>query len=341
MSVGSAAAPWGPSGPAVEFGDDVLADDRPIVARLLAECDPHSFAGGDVVVACLPGGANNRNYTAQSGAAKVVARVANDLSERFAVDRVSAAQAQRDAAAADLAPALLVAELPQGHMISEFLVGETMRDETIRDDEAIGAIGATLRRLHATPSSCRDFSPFFESRLWTDWARRDGTELPPDLAHMLELCDRIEQIGLELELPRAFCHNDTVPQNFIRDQGGTMRLVDWDFAANGWACFDVASFINIARLDERRRALFIEAYAGGASEAQMAMIELLGFVAAVREVAWGFMAAPVLSGSTTLMAGWSYESFRETNLAEARGRLEAPGFDQLFAVAAEDRGRAW
>ncbi|MBS1843044.1 MAG: phosphotransferase [Actinobacteria bacterium] len=333
--------PWGPSGPVVRFGDDVLGGDRAIVGRLLAACAPSVFADEEVTVACLPGGANNRNYTAAGGGRKVVVRVANELSERFAVDRASATQAQRDAAAADLAPQVIAAELPAGHTISEFLVGETLRDETIRDDDVIRAVGAALRRLHSTSSSCRDFSPFVEIRLWTDWARRDGTELPSDFDQMLELCDRVERVGFELELPPAFCHNDTVPQNFIRDSTGAVRLVDWDFAANGWASFDVASFINIARLDDRRRELFIDAYSGGAGDGQMAMLELLGFVAAVREVAWGVMATPVLSGSTTLMEGWSYESFCATNLAEARARLDAPGFEGLFAIAASERGRAW
>ncbi|MGV1048817.1 MAG: choline/ethanolamine kinase family protein [Solirubrobacterales bacterium] len=334
-------SPWGPPGPEVVFAPDVPADDLSHISGLLRECDPEAFGAGAIEVACLVGGANNRNYTATGRARKVVVRIANNLSERFSVDRVSATQAQRDAAAAGIAPEVLAAKLPEGYTVSAFLEGETLRDATIRDDAVLGAIGKTFRRLHDTPTTCGESSPFEQIRMWTDWARRDKTELPPDLDRLVDTSNRIESLGEDLGLPAVFCHNDTVPQNFIRAPDGVVRLVDWDFAGTYWASFEIASFVAVAQLDERQRDLLLDAYAGGASAAQLATLELLGFVGAVRELSWAFMAAPILSGSTTLFDGWSYESHRDTYLAEARRRLATPGFEALFSIAASEEGRPW
>ncbi|MEZ5078819.1 MAG: phosphotransferase [Solirubrobacterales bacterium] len=335
------AHPWGESGPELTLRSDVLAEDREPIVELLSRCDPGLLGTGQVEVACLPGGANNRNYTATGGDGKLAVRIANNFSERFAVDRASAIQAQRDAAAADLAPAVMAARLPEGHTVSAFLEGETLWDESIRQEDALRGVARAIRELHATPSSCREYSPFDEVRVWTEWARRDETEMPEDFEAMIEICDRIERLVGELRLPLAFCHNDTVPQNFIRAPDDTVRMVDWDFAGRGWASFEVASFIAIAQLDDRQREIFLDVYGSDATEAQRATLELLGFVGEVREVTWAQMAAPVLPGTTTPLDGWSYESYRDTYLTGARKRLAQPGFDSLFAAARSELDRPW
>lgn len=333
--------PWGASGPALAIADDVEEGDVACIAELLGKCNRDTFSGERIDVRCLLGGANNRNYTAEDGGRKVVVRIANSFSERFSIDRVSALQAQRDAAGAGLAPRLLAAKLPEGHAVSEFLEGETLRDDTIAEDWAVAAVGRALRKLHETKSSCRRSSAFEEIRAWIEWAHRDGVDLPADLEALLEATDRVEQLGFELDLPIVFCHNDTVPQNFLRGPGESVLLVDWDFAGNAWASFEIASFIAVARLDERQREILLEAYAGGATEGQLATLELLGFVGAVRELSWALMAAPVLSGATTLFEGWSYERHRDTYLEEARRRFAEPGFEALFGLARQGGGRAW
>lgn len=332
--------PWGEAGPSLVFID--IPDEHIVqISELLALCEADDLGRGVIEVEPLVGGANNCNYTATGTKGKAVVRIANHQTERFAVDRVSATQAQRDAAATGLAPRLFAAKLPEGNTVSEFLEGETLRDNTIRDDQILREVGETFRRLHETPSSCRESSPFAEIRTWIDWARRDGTELPEDIDELLEVCSRIEQLGKDLQLPIVFCHADTVPQNFILAPDGAVRLVDWDFAGRGWASFELASFIAVAKLDDRQRDILLDSYAGGATEAQLATLVLLGFVGTVRELSWGAMAAPILSGSTTLFEGWSYESHRDTYLAEARQRLSVEGFEDLFRISASEEARPW
>jgi thiamine kinase-like enzyme len=332
--------PWAQAGPEIAFGDDVTPQDRDDIAALLARWDATPFGAGPVRIDCLVGGANNRNYCVWGSGAKLALRLASPQSDRLAVDRASATQAQCDAAAADVAPAVLACELPQGHMLAEFLDGAVLREASFTDPDVVAEVARTLRRLHATPTTCREFSAFDDIRHWIGLARQDGTQLDPDVPELLATVDRIERTVVAAALPRVFCHNDTVPQNFIRSPSG-VRLVDWDFAGRSWAAFELAAFANTAELDDERVEVLFDAYAGGASDAQRAMVALLSVVGAMREVAWAYMATPMLKGTTTLMDGWTYEGFLAANLDRARALVGAPRFGDLFRRAAAERGRAW
>lgn len=336
------AAPWGEGGPALAFAADVAAADREEILALLADWDSRLFPGEEVEVSVLLGGANNRNYVVRCEGAKYALRIANAQNERFAVDRDSAIQAQSDAAAGGLAPEVVAAKLPEGHVLSTFVEGETLLDnERLRDHGVLTTVGRSLRRLHSLPTSIRAFSPFDDIRLWVGLARKDSDELPPDLDQLLDAVHRVEALMLAAGLPAVFCHNDTVPQNFILS-GSELRAVDWDYAGRGWACFELASFSATADLDSDRQEVLLRAYDERVSDPQRATIDLLRFVAAMREVSWVLMATPVLKGTTTPADELFYENYLRDNLARVRGSVAAGDLDPLLLRAGADRGaRSW
>ncbi|HET6998316.1 MAG TPA: choline/ethanolamine kinase family protein [Solirubrobacterales bacterium] len=336
------ARPWGERGPAVAYAADVDAASRAEIEALLGSWDPALFPGGEVEVSVLLGGANNRNFVARTAAVKYALRIANPQNERFAVDRASAIQAQRDAAAGGLAPSVVASQLPAGHVLSTFVEGVTLLGAgQLQERQVLEEVGATLRRLHALPSSIRPYSPFDDIRLWARLARSDGTEVPSDLDELLDLVWRIEALVKEADLPVVFCHNDTVPQNFILS-GSQLHLVDWDYAGRGWGCFELASFCATADLDPELQEVLLRSYDERTSEAQRAAVELLRFVAAMREATWALMATPILQGTTTPDADDFYEDYIRTNLRRARERAAAPGLDQQLKTATAGSGpRSW
>ncbi|HEX5714429.1 MAG TPA: choline/ethanolamine kinase family protein [Solirubrobacterales bacterium] len=336
------ARPWGGHGPAVSFAAEVDAASRAEIEAVLVGWDPGLFPGGEVEVSVLLGGANNRNFVARTAEAKYALRIANPQNERFAVDRAAALQAQRDAAAGGIAPAVAACQLPAGHVLSAFVEGVTLSgSRELGEPEVLENVGRTLRRLHALPSSIRAFSPFDDIRLFVRMARGDGTEIPDDLDDLLAAVARIEALMATAELPAAFCHNDTVPQNFIRS-GSRLTLVDWDYAGRGWACFELASFCATADLGPELQEVLLRSYDAETSEAQLATLELLKFVAAMREATWALMAAPILAGTTTPDSDDFYENYMRDYLRLARQRAAAPDFDPLIKTAAAGRGpRSW
>ena len=341
-SADTVARPWGEGGPALAYAEDVSAESRAEIESVLAGWDPDLFPGEEIAVSVLLGGANNRNFVARSGEHKYALRIANAQNERFAVDRESAVQAQRDAAAGGLAPTVAAAKLPEGHVLSTFIEGVTLLGaEQLREREVLETVGDSLRLLHALPSSIRPYSPFDDIRLWARLAHEDGTELPDDLDELLGSVWQVESAVEGAKLPTVFCHNDTVPQNFILS-GERLRLVDWDYAGRGWACFELASFCATADLDADLQEVLLRAYDAETSDSQRATIELLRYVAAMREASWALMAAPILRGTTTPDDDLFYENYLRDYLRLARERAAAPGFYGLLREASAGSGpRSW
>jgi thiamine kinase-like enzyme len=320
----------------MRFAGDVPERDRPLIERLLASWD----IPGPAAVEVLAGGANNRNYVVDAGRGRYAMRIANTLSERLSVDRSRAIQAQRDAAAAGLAPDVVGCTLPEGHLLSVFVDGETLDPQTVREPETLAIVATALRTLHGTPTSCGRVSPFADVRQWMALARADGSEMPDDADRLLDAVDRVEAAVESAALPWAFCHNDIVPMNIIV-RGGRAQLVDWDYGGQGHAAFELASFANTATLDDALLDVLLEAYDGDASEEQRAMISLLRFVAALREAAWALMATPLLAGETEPGA-FSYRHWYEENLDAARENLDAPDLGRRLEAAARTNGsRRW
>lgn len=337
-SADTTARPWGDGGAPIAFAADVTPESRREIEEVLGGWDASIFAG-ELSVSVLVGGANNRNFVVESPGGKFALRIANPQNERFAVDRDSAIQAQRDAAAGDLAPEVVAARLPEGHILSTFVEGVTLLgSEQLRDTRVLETVGKTFRRLHSLSTSIRAYSPFDDIRLWARLARDDGTELPPDLDDLLARAWEIETLLHRAELPTVFCHNDTVPQNFILS-GSHLCLVDWDYAGRGWACFELASFAATAELDAEQQEVLLRSYDAEASGGQRATVELLRFVAAMRETTWALMATPILKGTTTPDDDQFYETYLRTYLELARVRAADPEFDNWLRTAASAGGR--
>jgi thiamine kinase-like enzyme len=318
--------------PAIDFDSDIDAGARDDVAATLLGWDRALF-GGRISVSRLPGGANNRNYAVTSGTTRYALRIANQFNERMAVDRDSARCAQVDAAAIGVAPAVLAHRRPEGHLLCEFASGTALSVQSISQPRVLVAVAHLFQKLHAATSGCRDFDAFHDIGQWVDHARSHGEPVPPATDELLQRAERVRGAIATAHLPRVFCHNDTVPQNFLWD-GGDVHLVDWDYAGKFYAAFELGSFICTADLDDPQRDTFLRAYADDLDEPAHARIRLMQFVAGLREIAWVLQAAPMLRG-TTMVADTFYDEYLANNVRRACRFGLDPQFDALVETAAE------
>lgn len=334
--------PWGEAGPAVRFAEDVDAASRAEIATVLTDWAPELFPGGEVEISNLVGGASNRNFVVRTPDVKYALRIANAQSERFAVNREASIQAQREASRGGLAPEVMAVRLPEGHVLSTFIEGPILTSQLLEDPAVLETVGATLRRLHAQPSSLPTYSTFDEIRLWSGLARSDGTEIPGELEELFEPTWEVEAAIEAAGLPLAFCHNDPYPPNFILTDS-RLQLVDWDYAGRGWACFELGSFCATADLEGELREVLLSAYDERTTDAQRASVQLMSFVAAMREATWAVMATPILRGTMTPASGDDfYDDHLRTYLGLARKRASAPDFHELTKLAVGGGGsRSW
>ena len=99
-------------------------------------------------------------------------------------------------------------------------------------------------RTRCAPSTAGRRLParFISFRVVEDYrttAFAHGAEVPPSYAWARQVARRVERArGAFAERP---CHNDLLNANFI-DDGGRLRIVDWEYAGMGDVFFDLANF---------------------------------------------------------------------------------------------------
>lgn len=289
----------------------------------------------DYFVSPMIGGGSNVNLKLEGSGDALALRVCAADPDRWGVNRAASIQAQSDAAALDLAPPILASTLPEGHFLSKFLPGGVLTPARMRDEGLLPAVVETLRTLHAGSTTARDFSPFEDAAHFVRLGSQEGAVRPAEFDGLYERVERIAALFAAIDAPRAFCHSDLVPQNFI--VGDRLRLIDWDYAGNGWIAFEMASFSCQAGLTDDETAEMLALYDPGVDQGQKARVALMRAVAGVREAAWATMAEPILSAQTTPLDGWTYQGYARQNLDEARRAWSDRGFEELLSAAAHVR----
>jgi thiamine kinase-like enzyme len=84
--------------------------------------------------------------------------------------------------------------------------------------------------------------------------------------------------------PLRPCHNDLLNANFI-DDGGRLRIVDWEYAGMGDPFFDLGNFAVNHELDAEGERALLEVYG---SDDGVALV-LMRFMSDFREAMWGLV----------------------------------------------------
>jgi thiamine kinase-like enzyme len=188
------------------------------------------------------------------------------------VDRVASVEAARVAGELQAGPRF-VAHLPlQRAEIYEFLSG--FRNCSSEDTLHAGTRARVLeafRNMHSRRLSVtRTGFDQFDERLRV--ARMNNIALPRDQDYLLWQCARaraaIEASGIDL----GICHNDGHVGNFMRNEQGEVRIIDWEYASNNDPYCDLCIFALGSGLDHFSE--IIELYQGATSTALEARITL-------------------------------------------------------------------
>jgi thiamine kinase-like enzyme len=102
------------------------------------------------------------------------------------------------------------------------------------------ALLAGYRRMHAAPLIGKTRTGFDQLHQRARLAREGGAPLAPDLDALLAQCARAEAAIQAAGPSLAVCHNDSYAANFMINDAGDVRIIDWEYAANNDPCWDLA-----------------------------------------------------------------------------------------------------
>jgi aminoglycoside phosphotransferase (APT) family kinase protein len=351
----------GGSAKVTHFGEDIQSAFRDRICAQLALWLPAETVA-EAKVRTLPGGAVNRNFLIDVGDALVL-RLAPPPETRsdIGIDMANSATVATIAGQAGVGPLVLGVDEATGDSLIQYVPG-VLNVNTIRDDEVLARVGAAVRRLHELPAEgIRRVSAFVEIEEWLGNAVGRGAQIPDGAPQMWELLDRCRSILGNVE-GECLSHRDLNPQNCIYTDGA-VKLIDWDFSGVDSPYLDMAMLATYAQLDDSQLDVFLDAAISDRQPADLARVQLMRFVHALREWAWCLSASDTLvdqtDAETALLPteanaeGNFYDGYREVNwrfaerlpndprweswLEEAASSLPAPGF--RWATQAPDRVR--
>ncbi len=230
------------------------------------------LAGKPFISRLLPGGLTNRNYcvTGETGR-RIVVRLSSPQSAAFGIDRAAEHANSVSAAAAGVAPKVLAYLPAQRALAIEWIEGPTFTAQDLDDSETLTRVAALCRQLHAGPRFVTEFDMFAIARRYLEMVEDRGYRRPADYLDFLPQISRIEAAMVVRATSSVPCHNDLLPANLMADATDPARLwfIDFEYAGNGDACFDLGNLCSEAGLGPDRLAELVGAYYG-TSDAEFA-----------------------------------------------------------------------
>ena len=250
----------------------------------------------------LAGGQTNRIYRLRVGGRDCVVRLPGKDTGLLGIDRDTELAASVAAAAIGVGPRV-IASSPC--LVTEFIAARPVPADELRS--RLHEVAAMLRAIHAGPPLPTEFSPFELTARYERTARERGGTIPASYPDLRAVADAIEAV---VGGPRVPCHNDLLTANFL-DDGGRLRLLDWEYAGMNDPHFDLANFASHHDLEPDAEVALLEAYGSGS----LAKLRLMRLMAAFWEGMWGVVQA------TCSELDIDYLAYAEQHLARVRDRL--------------------
>ena len=262
-----------------------------VVARVTALLGPRE---GSVIQ--LEGGITNRNFRVNFGGTNYVVRLPGKRTGILGIDRTAECIANKAAAGLGMAPGVAAMFEEPSCLVTLFVDGREMTAEELRQPEVLAEVARDLRQFHDSGTELpTDFDSFRLVEQYAESGRSNGSEPPDGYDDALSAAKRIEKaVRAQDDHQPVPSHNDLLTANFLRDSGGPIQLIDWEYAGMGDRWFDLGNFAVNNELEGEHEEQLLEAYFGEApDDRRRATLKLFRFMSDFREAMWGVVQAGV------------------------------------------------
>ena len=237
----------------------------------------------------LPGGLTNRNYKVTTPAGRFVARLWHD-GDLLAINRDHEHHNSVAAAVAGVGAPVLAYQPEHCLLVLGFIDGRTYGNADVGQPANIPRIADACRRLHAGPRFAGEFNMFRIQQQYLAVTRDRGFAIP---AGYTDLMPRLAEAEAALKVRGTGtvpCNNDLLAANFI-DDGSRIWLIDYEYAGNNDACFELGNIWGECHLSTDALADLVTAYYGRTLRNKIARAMLLGMVGKYGWTLWGAIQA--------------------------------------------------
>lgn len=216
---------------------------------------------GEIIPA---GGMTNKNYKVFINNKAYVLRVPGNGTEEM-INRVEEKINAKLAASIGLDTNIIYMNENNGIKVAEFIKdAETLNSTTSKREENMRLVTSLLKKLHnSNIEMSNEFNPFELMNYYEKLSIKaggtffDGYETVK--AYVFKLRELFEKMKVEL----TPCHNDTLPENFVKSGPDKMYLIDWEYSGLNDPMWDIAAHCLEAGFSEDDEELFLKFYFDG------------------------------------------------------------------------------
>jgi len=284
------------------------------------------WSGRVMRYAPVPGGISNSNWRVwldgESGSYFV--KVPGRGTEQF-IDRKVAFAASKQAETIGIGPRLYDYAAELGVEINDFVEGRaTCSNRDFLDAPVRASIVSAYRALHASPLLPLTKTIFNLIDEHVEQVRQARGKLPADFSRLhaeyLRARAALEASGLDI----VACFNDPMPGNFLRDEAGTVLLIDYEYASNNDRCYDLGALSGEMFFTREVEEEMVESYFGSVSEANMARVTVHKALADLKWATWSMLQNEI----STL--DFDYFKYGAWKFMRARSVIDSPEWNTLL-----------
>ncbi len=225
----------------------------------------------------LTGGLTNRNLRVTTADGDYVVRVAGRGTGALAIDRDHEYRNSCIAAAAGVG-APVVEYLPDDAvLVIGYIDGRTFTNADFASPRTVERVAASCRRLHDGERFVNDFDMFTLQAGYLALVLDRGYRLPDGYLVFADVLERIRAALAVQREPTVACNNDLLAGNFI-DDGTDVRLIDYEYAGNNDACFELGNLACECGLSDAQLEHLVSWYYGRHLVNKVARARLQGLV---------------------------------------------------------------
>lgn len=180
-------------------------------------------------IRCLKAGMTNKSFLFEINGSHYICRIPGPGTERL-INRREEEASYRAVASLDITEHIIYFDGETGYKIAEFYEGA--RNANAKSQEDIAACMALLRRLHQSGLKVeRRFDLRERIHFYETLCQHHELLLFEDYAEVRGWMDQLLDALDHLERPNCLSHIDPVADNFLFLPDGSLRLIDWEYAA--------------------------------------------------------------------------------------------------------------
>lgn len=275
------------------------------------------FWSGQPMIEPLPGARTNLKFVVTDPSGRYVVRLGQDIPEHL-VMRWNERSLTEAAGNAGISPMLRHAEA--GVMVTDFISSAALTNADLHDPatlrEAVELVGRVHRDLsRRITGPVLTFWVFHILRSYASFLGQQGSPHMMKLPMLMTEAMRLEEaVG---EIPLVLGHNDLLPQNIIRDEGGRLWLVDWEYGGFNAPSFDLGGLASNSGLSEEAEAEMLALYLGRTPDQDwIRRYGAMKCASLLREAMWSMVS------EITSKADFDYAACTDENLARFHAALD-------------------